>query len=513
MTRLWLPFLLLASFGLAVASANPTTGLPPLPWPPPKAAPQINTPQRMMPLQPTMPGPNPMAVQPPPLLFMRLVGPAGSYVTIYRGGPRPERIELPAVIGFRPGYQYRFALSGLPNRPGVTYFPTFEVRGSIGLPAKLRGSDFPANVIFHADDLDKLAAGTLIQKIVVLERPETALPQQSEPNTPLEVGVFPGQDPFTEARQRGLPLAFVFLGQRAFEPQEMAAVPGTIYLPGDGAMPLPAAMPTVPWTCYPLVDPNLGPIHPAEYVSVFDGGDSGLPAGFDARGKLRGVEPSDTVAEYVGSKGTKKLAISNRVALCIPRYIMVRSETTPNVSATIGAAEVALAHKTPGLVEGYRELILRVQREQLELARQAARPSGVESIYGTVAIGAIKSTRVKASIQAPSSFTTAKTLLRSPEDGPLLICKWPDRLGALIGDLITFTLRFTNTGNRPIQNVVVVDNLTPRFEYIPGSAKTDRDGTFTFQPNEVGSHLLRWEFSGELPPGESGLITFEVRVR
>ena len=44
-------------------------------------------------------------------------------------------------------------------------------------------------------------------------------------------------------------------------------------------------------------------------------------------------------------------------------------------------------------------------------------------------------------------------------------------------------------------------------------SEADRDGTFTFQPNDAGSHLLRWEINGDLAPGESGLITFQVRVR
>jgi hypothetical protein len=31
--------------------------------------------------------------------------------------------------------------------------------------------------------------------------------------------------------------------------------------------------------------------------------------------------------------------------------------------------------------------------------------------------------------------------------------------------------------------------------------------------NEVYSALLRWEVQGELPPGQSGLIRFQARVR
>ncbi len=80
-----------------------------------------------------------------------------------------------------------------------------------------------------------------------------------------------------------------------------------------------------------------------------------------------------------------------------------------------------------------------------------------------------------------------EVLRREPEDGPLLIIKWPDRYGALVGDLVTFTLKYTNSGGRPISNIGVSDSLTNRFEYVPGTAKTDREAIFTTQPNDAGS--------------------------
>lgn len=510
MSRTWL---ILFPLALAVpVFAGPTTGLTPLPWPTPtdNPAPQPDMPTRMTPLQPIAP---PAELSPAPLMYLRLVGPAGSHITFFRGSTTGESVALPAVVGFRPGYQYRGALSGIPGRPGVSYYPTFEIRGSIALSHRLNPADFPSSIVFKAEDLDKLAQGILIQKIIVLERPEVAIPQQSGPDQPLEIVVGPLQNAYAEARERGLPLAYAFFGPRTFEPSEMVVPTGTILLPNEGALPPAGAPPLIPHACYPLIDPILGPMHPSEFVSVFDGGDSGLPAGFDGRGKLRGVDPSDTVAEYVNSKGMKKLAVSNRVALCIPRYILLRSEFVPNIRGTITGPEITLAHKTPGVLESRYELITRVQKLQLELARRNTRPSIVENVYGVTVHAALKSTRISVSVQTPSTLNGSKIPNLSKEDGPLFICKWPDRPGANIGELVMFSLKYTNTGQTAIQDVVVIDNLTPRFEYVPGTSKTDRDGTFTFQPNNAGSQLLRWEFTGDLPPGESGLITFQVRVR
>ncbi len=79
--------------------------------------------------------------------------------------------------------------------------------------------------------------------------------------------------------------------------------------------------------------------------------------------------------------------------------------------------------------------------------------------------------------------------------------------------MVTFHLKFTNQGGQPIADVVVTDSLTGRLEYVPGSAKTDRETIPTMQQNEAGSLLLRWQIVGRLQPGESGEITFQARIR
>jgi hypothetical protein len=61
--------------------------------------------------------------------------------------------------------------------------------------------------------------------------------------------------------------------------------------------------------------------------------------------------------------------------------------------------------------------------------------------------------------------------------------------------------------------VVVNDSLTGRLEYVPGSAKSERDATFTTQENEAGSVILRWETSGNLLPGQTAIVTFQAKIR
>jgi hypothetical protein len=59
----------------------------------------------------------------------------------------------------------------------------------------------------------------------------------------------------------------------------------------------------------------------------------------------------------------------------------------------------------------------------------------------------------------------------------------------------------------------VSDSLSPRLEYVPGSAQSDRDAVFTTEQNEAGSLILRWEVSGRLAAGQGGVLRFQARVR
>ena len=104
---------------------------------------------------------------------------ASALVKLVRDEPEPHRLELPALVGFRPGYAYRVAITDLPGRPGVIFHSTVEIRGSMLLSPKLRNADFPATIAFRDDELDKLAQGTLLRKMIVLEKPDIAVPSAS----------------------------------------------------------------------------------------------------------------------------------------------------------------------------------------------------------------------------------------------------------------------------------------------------------------------------------------------
>jgi uncharacterized repeat protein (TIGR01451 family) len=408
------------------------------------------------------------------------------------------------------------ALSNIAGFPGATFSPTIDVRGSMWLTSQLRNADFPATVTFHADDFVKAEQGGLVKKIVVLERPDTAVPRVARADEPIEIPLPRGSNVQQEVQERGAAVAIVQLGQRVMTPEELAAVaiPGTVLLPGEKALSQPRVPPYLPWACYPLFDPTHGPESPAGLITLYDGGDSGSHAGYDRAGRLRGLDPSDTIAEYTDSKGRPRIVASNRVALCVPRFLILKSDHGLVTQTTAFAPNIAQMLQGRAVVNSLLPVIEHRQPVHLESAAARLKPSGTQFTAGVAATGRINGLEMTTTQVTPNTLDGSCPPPTSPTpDRPLRIIKWPDKKGCVVGDLVMFSLQYTNQGGQPITNVVISDSLTTRFEYIPGSQKSDREARFTIEPNEAGSSLLRWEIPGTLQAGESGLITFRVKIR
>jgi uncharacterized repeat protein (TIGR01451 family) len=452
----------------------------------------------------------------PPLLHVRISGPAGMKVTVYRGGAPAQTFNTPSTFGFRPGYHYRLQLSGMEKYPGVVVYPSFDVLGSLRLCSGVRAAEHPASIIITDEDLASVRAGSVVNKLVLLERPETALPIATNIDNPIEMNILASLDLINEGQQRGRPLMLMHLGTRDLTAEEMAAeyISGTMLVPGERVLPAPHVPPCLPWTCYPLVDPRVGQSCPEEEMCFHDGGDTGSPAGIGPDGKLRGVDPSDTVAQYDDSQGARKIAISNKVCFCVPRYLILRNEMTPAAnSVRIGPNDAYLAQAPAntqldiGTVEHHEDISPAAVSTRM-------RASSIVQLQQTMVVGNIEGLKVMDQVQYTGQVIGS---CLPPElelmDKPLIIIKWPDKCDPQLGEVVTFYIRYKNQGHKPISNIVVNDSLTARLEYVAGSAKTDRDALFTATPNEVESMLLRWEISQPLAPGQSGTVTFQARVR
>ncbi len=97
--------------------------------------------------------------------------------------------------------------------------------------------------------------------------------------------------------------------------------------------------------------------------------------------------------------------------------------------------------------------------------------------------------------------------------GELRIIKLADKSAARPGDVLKFTIRFRNEGGRELSQVRILDHLTPRLEYVAGSALTELEGKLTQEVESDGSQVLTFSLDQPLTGGATGEITFECRVR
>lgn len=452
----------------------------------------------------------------PPPLWVKVPGPKGMKITFYPGTAKPRTLTAPFTVALRPGYVYRVKVSNIPGRPLMEFFPTLEIRGSLISEQKFRAKDYPAALVFSEEDFNAIARDTLITKVVALERREQMLAVTSTADNPPQIDIPSENDPVKAATQAAIPFLILRMGEHEINEEELKkhGIPGTIWLPGDKSLPIPAAAPFLPWACMSLYDPLLGPASLRPEICLPDGGDSGMRVGRDFMGRLQGLDPSDTVAEYTDSAGRRKIAVSNRVCLCVPRFIIFRGEVNiANRFVYQGASNLQLAQGF-GITAQKVPVLMKHQNVNLVMVGGKQALSAAEVVKGTMIFGQYEGVALKVGLSGTHGVSsTCQTLTGELPEKPLKLIKWPDKNGAQIGDVITFTLKYVNEGSRPIRNVVISDNLITRFEYIAGSTKSDRPANFTAQPNDHGSFILRWQITTDLPPGQSGMVTFQVRVR
>jgi uncharacterized repeat protein (TIGR01451 family) len=519
------------------------------------------------------------AVLSAPFLYVRFNGPKGTQVSFFQGKAAARSFETPVTVGLRPGYVYRVKLTGFARDPKLALYPTLEVRNTLSLTSRLQASDYPAPVVLSAEELERASAGSaMVTKVIYLEHPDFASPVASQLDQPLEAAVAPERDPIEEARNVGRPMVIVRLGERQWSDADVAdaSIANTILFPGETSLPRPRVGPMIPWNCVPVYDPVHGPRYPDDEC-LHDGGDIKTRVGINADGKLGGLDPSDTAAEYTDSKGQRKVAVSNRICVCVPRYAVLRAEIPLAEKGSVfvlGDAQVlhgqvllrnqfaSLANRQTNYLAGIKgrqrvsatqleqgvdritqvcvldaqELILgpaallatneakmlterqrTALKKQIEFAHALSQRTGLEEavqVEATSVVGRLAGVKViEAGVEA-RDITVCCGEARVPEpEKPLSLCKWADKPSAQVGDVVTFTLKYTNQGCEPISDVAVSDSLTARLEYVPGSARSDHNSVFTLQENEAGSVILRWEISGKLQPGQSGVVRFQAKIR
>jgi uncharacterized repeat protein (TIGR01451 family) len=97
----------------------------------------------------------------------------------------------------------------------------------------------------------------------------------------------------------------------------------------------------------------------------------------------------------------------------------------------------------------------------------------------------------------------------------LQLVKAVDKTAAAPGEIITYTVTYTNAGSENLTQLFIDDRTPAYTRFVSASFGVTPPGLVNDDinapaPNEVGT--LRWTFTGELTPGASGTIIFEVQV-
>src|SRR5262249_47982838 len=158
----------------------------------------------------------------------------------------------------------------------------------------------------------------------------------------------------------------------------------------------------------------------------------------------------------------KKIACSNRICLCVPRFILTRGETLPVGQLALVGPRNTVATQAQVAVKTLVGPLQERQREQPALVTSRMRPSVNLATLGAVAIGQLEGATVVSAVRETGSVTGSCPPPHPAVPEKLKLIKWADRCAAAVGDVVTFFLKYTNCGGLPITSVAVSDSLTAR---------------------------------------------------
>ncbi|HWL11197.1 MAG TPA: hypothetical protein VNQ76_22505 [Planctomicrobium sp.] len=318
--------------------------------------------------------------------------------------------------------------------------------------------------------------------------------------------------------------------------------------------------------CPPVIGTEARPMPRFEITDdeyVRDGGDKGLPVHYNA-GNRAGLGLEDTVAEFQDDTGKIHVKASTVAEVYSPRFGEVRSSSLPQQGESIVKAEghqdqtkvagmntktVTSEQRQTDELKGIQTrsrasgLNARISDDQLDKAIAARNHTKLVNVYEEIrfiqegTFDKVSKATLQESVTAAQEWADGRRPIIIAQDekgqvlqgrfaaqdytgvedrrtpGDLKIIKVADKASAHPGDIVTFTIRFDNTGGRDLLKVRLVDNLSPRLEYIEGSIQSSLDGGVDAVDNGAGSQLLTFEFDNPLPGKTGGFVSFQCRVR
>ena len=315
--------------------------------------------------------------------------------------------------------------------------------------------------------------------------------------------------------------------------------------------------------CMPLARPvpMVGP------CLVCDGGDARAPAMPVARFGLKNLTSGDTVARYrADDDGPDSCDVhvtaSNCACVYAPRFGSVRQVTRPHEEARpIGPRGLAMDIATEAKID-LQPVCRSTQALAPEAARKALPGVALEERLGPLAVDQgdpvresgslvqpvedvrddqleraelVQTPRMMVGFDVPLAWTcaraamvmvgrqqaevvaadrgTATLRLESPGRAELTLCKRAGSDTARVGEELDFTIYLYNSGDRALTDIVLVDALPGRLEFVPGSAAANQPAEFVTDQGDDGSVVLKWQFQHTFKPGEGGFVRFRTVVR
>jgi len=315
--------------------------------------------------------------------------------------------------------------------------------------------------------------------------------------------------------------------------------------------------------CMPLARPvpMVGP------CLVCDGGDARAPAMPVARFGLKNLTSGDTVARYrADDDGPDSCDVhvtaSNCACVYAPRFGSVRQVTRPHEDARpIGPRGLAIDVATEAKID-LQPVCRSTQSLAPEAARKALPGVALEERVGPLAVDQgdpvyesdgrvqpvedvrdeqleraelVQTPRMMVGFDVPLAWTcaraamvivgrqqaevvaadrgTATLRLESPGRAELTLCKRAGSDTARVGEELDFMIYLYNSGDRALTDIVLVDALPGRLEFVPGSAAANQPAEFVTDKGDDGSVVLKWQFQHTFKPGEGGFVRFRTVVR
>jgi uncharacterized repeat protein (TIGR01451 family) len=94
----------------------------------------------------------------------------------------------------------------------------------------------------------------------------------------------------------------------------------------------------------------------------------------------------------------------------------------------------------------------------------------------------------------------------------LQLSKAVDRATAKKGDILTYTITYSNNSSGPISNIVIYDT-TPAFTTFVGQSHGPLPNNISSISANVTGGTIRWTLSGALLPAQSGTVSFQVQLQ